>query len=47
MVYELWGESNISITVDTIFLYQTHLLHIPEIFPNFKKKQLQKFTLGT
>jgi len=44
-VYELRDDRNISITVGTIFRYQTHLLHIPQIVPNFKEKQLQKFTL--
>lgn len=46
MVYELWDDKNISIPFGTIFWYQTYLLHIPQIVPNFKEKQLQKFTLG-
>jgi len=46
MVYVLRDDRNISITVVTIFRYQTYLLHIPQIVPNFKEKQLQKFTFG-
>jgi len=46
MVYELQGDRSISITVGMIFWYQAYLLHIPQIVPNFKQKQLQKFTLG-